>query len=83
MVNGERKFAINGAFVYPGHRGRGMAGALLSAIMDWGVAEGFERCSVDFEATNLEACHFWLKHFRPACRSFVRRLDERIINSIK
>jgi len=80
MVNGERKFAVNGAYVRPEHRSRGIAGMLLSAVMDWGAEEGFSRCSVDFEATNSEACGFWLKHFQPVCRSMVRRLDERILN---
>jgi hypothetical protein len=51
--------------------------------MDWAVEEGFVRCSVDFEATNLEACQFWLKHFQPACRSMIRRLDERILQTCK
>ncbi len=82
MVNGERKFAVNGAYVRPEHRGRGIARTLLSAVMDWGAEEGFSRCSVDFEATNPEACGFWLKHFQPVCRSMVRRLDERILKGI-
>ncbi|MFO7618103.1 MAG: GNAT family N-acetyltransferase [Thermoplasmata archaeon] len=83
VVNGERKFAINGAYIRPEFRGNGIARSLLSAIMDWGVEQGCVRCSVDFEATNLEACHFWLKHFKPVCRSFVRRLDARILTSFK
>jgi GNAT superfamily N-acetyltransferase len=82
MVNGEGKFAVNGAYVKPEYRGKGIAKLLLSAIMKWALKEGFIRCSVDFEATNLEACQFWLKHFKPVCRSMVRRLDERILKSI-
>lgn len=79
IVNGERKIAISGAFVKPEFRGKGISKALLSTIMEWAAGEGFVRCSVDFEATNLEACRFWLKHFQPACRSMARRLDERIL----
>ncbi len=82
IVNGERKFAINGAYVNPEFRGRGIARHLLSSIMDWGLEQGFARCSVDFEMTNPEACGFWLKHFRPVCRSMVRRLDEDILKTI-
>jgi GNAT superfamily N-acetyltransferase len=82
MVNGQSKFAINGAYVVPEHRGTGIARLLLSTIMDWGLEHGFVRCSVDFEATNPEACKFWLKHFKPVCRSFVRRLDDRILKTI-
>jgi hypothetical protein len=51
---------------------------LLATVMDWAAAEGLVRCSVDFEATNLEACNFWLKYFQPVCKSMIRRLDERI-----
>lgn len=82
IVNGEGKFAVNGAYVKPEYRGKGIARLLLSTIMTWAVKEGFVRCSVDFEATNLEACQFWLKHFQPVCRSLVRRLDERILKNI-
>lgn len=50
--------------------------------MEWALKEGFVRCSVEFEATNVEACRFWLKYFEPVCRSMVWRLDERILNTI-
>lgn len=79
VVNGRAKFAVNGAYVDPKMRGRGVAGALLSALMAWGLENGMERCSVDFEASNPEACGLWLRHFKPVCRSVVRRLDERIL----
>ncbi|HEY5585286.1 MAG TPA: GNAT family N-acetyltransferase [Ruminiclostridium sp.] len=82
IVNGKCKFAVNGAYVKPEYRGIGIAKLLLSTIMEWAKKEGFIRCSVDFEATNLEACQFWLKHFKPVCKSMVRRLDERILKSI-
>jgi GNAT superfamily N-acetyltransferase len=82
IVNGDRKFAINGAYVNPEFRCRGIARALLSEIMDWGLENGFIRCSVDFEATNPEACQFWLRHFQPVCRSMIRRFDERILKTI-
>lgn len=79
VVNGDRKIAVNGAYVKPEHRGKGIAKVLLSTIMDWAAKEGLIRCSVDFEATNLEASRFWLKYFQPVCRSMVRRLDQRIV----
>lgn len=82
VVNGERKVAVNGATVKPEYRGRGIAKALLAAVMEWASREGFMRCSVDFEATNLEACEFWLKYFQPVCRSMIRRLDERILKTL-
>ena len=82
IVNGERKFAVNGAYVKPEYRSMGIAKSLLSAVMGWALGEGFVRCSVEFEATNVEACRFWLKHFEPVCRSMVRRLDERILRTL-
>lgn len=81
-VNGERKFAVNGAYIMPQHRGEGLATSILACIMEWAASEGYVRCSVDFEATNPEACHLWLKHFQPVCRSSVRRLDGRIVKNI-
>lgn len=82
MVNGERRFAVNGAYVKTEYRGKGIAKLLLSTIIEWAIKERFVRCSVDFEAANLEACQFWLKYFQPVCRSMVRRLDERISKSL-
>ncbi|HEX3030196.1 MAG TPA: GNAT family N-acetyltransferase [Clostridia bacterium] len=82
VVNGKRKVAVNGAYVKPEYRGRGIAKMLLSTIMESIQEEGFERCSVDFEATNLEAYQFWPKYFQPVCKSMARRLDERILKSI-
>lgn len=83
IVNGESKFAVNGAYIKPQYRGMGLARLLLSAIMAWAMKEGFKRCSVDFEAGNLEACRFWLRYFQPVCMSMLRRLDERILRSIE
>ncbi len=82
IVNGDRKFAVNGAYVKPEYRNMGIAKSLLSTVMEWALREGFVRCSVEFEATDVEACGFWLKYFDPVCRSMVRRLDERILNTI-
>ncbi len=83
IVNGKNKLCVNGAYVMPEYRGRGIAAALLSTIMEWAASNGYERCSVDFEATNLEACSFWMRYFQPVCRSYVRRLNENIMKTIK
>ena len=81
IVNGDKKYSITGAFVRPEQREKGIARTLLNTVMQWGIDQGMQRCSVDFEATNLEACAFWLRHFHPVCASMIRRLDERIRSS--
>jgi GNAT superfamily N-acetyltransferase len=81
IVNGDKKYSITGAFVRPEQREKGIARTLLNTVMRWGIDQGMQRCSVDFEATNLEACAFWLRHFHPVCASMIRRLDERIRSS--
>lgn len=81
IVGGEGSFAINGAFVNPADRAGGVARALLSTMMVWAGDAGIPRCSVDFEATNPEACRFWLRHFQPVCVSMIRQLDERILKA--
>jgi GNAT superfamily N-acetyltransferase len=78
VVNGEKKMAITDAFVKPEYRDGKLAKALVNTIMQWGIDRGLARCSVDFEATNIEASHFWPKYFQPVCTSMIRRLDERI-----
>ncbi|MCX7772616.1 MAG: GNAT family N-acetyltransferase [Clostridia bacterium] len=79
IVNGQKKMCVNGAYVYPKFRNQGLSALLLDEIMNWGIANGFERCSVDFEAMNQQACGFWLKYFKPVCMAMVRRLDSRVL----
>ncbi len=81
IVRGPRSFAINGAYVDPAERAGGVARALLSEIMAWAIDSGMERCSVDFEAANIEGARFWLRHFQPVCVSMLRRLDDRLFKS--
>lgn len=81
LVDSDQSFAVNGAFVNPAERAGGVARTLLSTIMSWAQETGRPRCSVNFEATNPEACRFWLRHFQPVCVSMVRRLDGRVIKA--
>lgn len=69
---------IDFAYTDTAVREKGVATALLQAVLRWGREEGMTRCVVDFEAANLVAKRFWLRHFRPICRSAVRRVDERV-----
>lgn len=75
--------AITFAYAEGAARRSGIATALLARALEWARAEGYDRCSVDFESANLEASGFWFKSgFRPVCRSLARRLDERTVQQL-
>jgi GNAT superfamily N-acetyltransferase len=71
-INAEGTIAINAAFVRPGLRGRGAAGAMLESALQEYTRRGYQRCSVDFESLNPEAAAFWPRYFEPVCLSLVR-----------
>lgn len=70
--------AITGAYTLPEARGDGIAVALLNRGLHWAEQNGFVRCSVDFEAMNVPAARFWLRHFAPVCISLHRHVNEAI-----
>jgi ribosomal protein S18 acetylase RimI-like enzyme len=72
VVAADTTIAITGAYFRPGQRGRGLAAQVLDAALKDYAAQGFERCSVDFESFNPEAAKFWMKYFQPVCYSVVR-----------
>jgi GNAT superfamily N-acetyltransferase len=72
IVRSPMTIAITGAYVRPGLRSQGVAAALLAAALRDYAAEGFERCSVDFESFNPEAAYFWMKYFQPVSLSLIR-----------
>lgn len=72
IVNAPDKVAITGAFVRPAYRGRRAAPAMLDAALRDYAAQGFTRCSVDFESFNPEAANFWLRYFAPVTFSLTR-----------
>jgi GNAT superfamily N-acetyltransferase len=72
IVAAQDAIAITGAFTRPQVRGRGLLPALLSAGLNHYAGLGFQCCSVDFEAFNPEAAHFWLKYFQPVAYSLLR-----------
>ncbi len=74
--------AISMAFTREDRRGKGVATALLNAVLAWGWQKGFTRCAVDFESANLAAARFWLKHFRPVCYNLTRFIDKRVYDRI-
>lgn len=72
--------AITGAYTEARARGQGIGTALLQHAFDWARAEGYERCSVDFESANIPGSRFWLgtAGFQPVCHSLMRRVDQRL-----
>jgi GNAT superfamily N-acetyltransferase len=72
VVGAETTVAITGAYTRPAYRGKGAAVALLDAALQTYAAQGFARCSVDFESFNPEAAAFWMKYFEPVCFSLLR-----------
>jgi len=76
LLNVKGSLGIDFAYTDPAAREKGIATRLLDELIGWGAAQGMSRCVVDFEAANLIAKAFWLRHFRPICHSVIRRVDE-------
>jgi ribosomal protein S18 acetylase RimI-like enzyme len=72
IVHSESTIAISAAYTRPEYRGHRAAPAMVEAGLRYYAAKGYERCSVDFESTNPEASHFWMKYFEPVCISVMR-----------
>jgi GNAT superfamily N-acetyltransferase len=73
-VHDERTLAIDGMFVKPSLRGRGIGRDLLAALVEHATASGKTLVSVDCETTNPEAYSFWSSRFRPVTWSLERRI---------
>ena len=78
VIQDAKTASIKRTFTRLGHRGRGIAAALLARAIEWARDAGYERCSVDFEPQNIPGSRFWLKHFRPVCYSLIRHIDKAI-----
>lgn len=72
-VHGEGTLAIDGLFVEPARRGRGIGRALLAAMADHARETGRGLVSVDCETMNPEAYGFWSKSFAPLSFGLERR----------
>ncbi len=80
IIGGPTTFSINGVYLRPQFRNRGIAAALLRRIVEWGEQQGVPRIGVDFESANRPVCRFWQKHFSPVCHSCVRHVDARRVS---
>jgi GNAT superfamily N-acetyltransferase len=72
---------ISGAFTIEARRGIGAAASLLDHALAWARAQGYARCSVDFESMNTLAARFWMRWFEPVSYSLIRNIDERLNNA--
>lgn len=71
--------AIEHVFTDAEARGSGVGTALLRHGIAWAREAGYDRCSVDWEPSNLLGSRFWNGNgFRPISYWLTRRLDERI-----
>ena len=61
------------------YKGFGVGKQMVNEVINWGVENGYERCSVDFESANMEARRFWTKHFDVVCCSLIRYIDDRLV----
>jgi GNAT superfamily N-acetyltransferase len=80
IIRDEKTTSIVNAFTCEEARGGGVATALLDRALTWARSEGYGRCAVDFEAMNIPAARFWLRHFRPVCYSLGRHVNEHILD---
>ena len=70
---------VRGAYALPEVRGTGVAVNLLSEIVQWAKAKGYERLGVDYESFNRLGSRFWERHFTPFAYCMFRKIDERIL----
>ncbi len=78
VIRDPATFSLTGAYTAESLRGRGVASRLLGVAVEWARANGYARCTVDFESANTVGREFWLRHFEPIAYSLIRRVDERI-----
>lgn len=78
IMRDEGTASITSAFTRIDVRGQGLAAALLERGLAEARRAGYVRCSVDFEAANIEGARFWMRYFQPICYSVTRVVDPRI-----
>jgi GNAT superfamily N-acetyltransferase len=78
MIASPTTCSVSSAYVRPEYRRKGVAVALLNAVIVWAAENGYERCAVDYEVHNLYGSRFWERHFTPVSASLLRRIDERV-----
>ncbi|MDF2591202.1 MAG: putative glycosyl hydrolase [Clostridia bacterium] len=70
---------ICGAYLKENYRGKNILQSLLSFTFELMKNDGIKRIGVDCETINPMALRFWQKYFDSYTYSFIRRIDERIL----
>jgi ribosomal protein S18 acetylase RimI-like enzyme len=80
FITGELDYLhICGAYLKENYRGKNILQSLLVFVLETLKKEGVKRLGVDCETINPTAIRFWEKYFDCYTYSFVRRIDERIL----
>jgi GNAT superfamily N-acetyltransferase len=79
IIIDEKTTSIYAAFTREQARREGIATALLAHALKFACACGYQRCAVPFEPMNPLGSRFWLRHFQPVCYSFLRNIDDRLV----
>jgi GNAT superfamily N-acetyltransferase len=80
IINDRKTTSIYEAYTQEKMRGKDVMTSLLAHAIDSARNDGYERCAVDFETTNLLGTRFWLRHgFNPVSFSLLRYIDESVI----
>jgi GNAT superfamily N-acetyltransferase len=72
---------ISGAYLEPSYRGRGIYDSLVAFASGTLHEEGATLLGVDCETMNPNAYRFWGKYFENYTYTWVRRIDERVLES--
>lgn len=73
---------ITGAFLLPEDRGKGVYDCLVAYVAGTLRDKGVRLLGVDFETMNPAALRFWRKHFDIYTHSYVRRIDDGILDYV-
>lgn len=69
---------INGAYIKPEYRKKGVGKILLNQCINWSKLEKCKQIHVDFESANVLGKAFWEKHFEKVIYSVKRRVNQDI-----
>lgn len=83
ILSHTRNMEINFAYIADRYRKLHLGAILLQTLMIWGQQHNVVRYTVDFESANIIGSQFWLSYFTPVCYNSIRKIDNRIIPSLR